>query len=204
MQRTGWNTRLLASTRGRILALLRTGNRTVNELAAALGLTDNAVRAHLLSLERDRLVRQSGTRRGTRKPHATYGLSAGADYIFPKAYGTLLNHFLAVISNRLSSPMMRDVGQVLAGNYLDRLKGLSRPERIEVALGVLQDLGGSARFDKTGGKQFIYGHNGCPLAAVTAGHPDACLIAESLLSKIIGIRAKKCCEYVVRRAAVLS
>src|SRR5205814_755982 len=92
-------------------------------------LTDNAVRAHLLGLEGDRLVPQSGTRRGTRKPHATYGLSAGADYIFPKAYGTLLNHFLAVISNRLSSPtlraMMRDVGQVLAGNYLDRLKGLS-------------------------------------------------------------------------------
>jgi len=83
----------------------------------------------------------------------------------------------------------------LAGNYLDRLKGLSRPERIEVALGVLQDLGGSTRFDKTGGKQFIYGYNGCPLAAVTASHPDACLIVESLLSKIIGIRAKKCCEY---------
>src|SRR5947207_14022546 len=60
MQRTGWNKRLLASTRGKILALLRTENRTVNELAAALSLTDNAVRAHLLSLERDGLVQQHG------------------------------------------------------------------------------------------------------------------------------------------------
>ena len=40
----------MESTRGKILDLLRTKEQTVNELAAALGLTDNAVRAHLLSL----------------------------------------------------------------------------------------------------------------------------------------------------------
>src|SRR5947207_9703432 len=91
MQRTGWNKRLLASTRGKILVLLRAENRTVNELAAALNLTDNAVRAHLVKLERDGLVQQRGMRRGTRKPHVTYALSAEAESIFPKAYGLLLN-----------------------------------------------------------------------------------------------------------------
>ena len=99
------------------------------------------------------------------------------------------------LSSRTLRAMMREVGRVLAKNYIDRSKSLSRPERIEVALAVLHDLGGSARFDKTGGKQFIYGHNGCPLAAVTASHPHACLIVESLLSEIIGIPAKKCCQY---------
>ena len=29
----------------------------------------------------------------------------------------------------------------------------------------------------------------------TASHPEACLIVETLLSKIIGEPAKKCCEY---------
>ena len=42
-----WRQRLLKSTRGQILALLRAENRTVNDLAAVLHLTDNAVRAHL-------------------------------------------------------------------------------------------------------------------------------------------------------------
>src|SRR5436190_15935985 len=98
-----WRQRLLKSTRGQILALLRTGNRTVNELAAILDLTDNAVRAHLLSLERDGLVQQHGTRPGTRKPHATYGLSDEAEHIFPKEYGSLLNHLVTVISNRLTT-----------------------------------------------------------------------------------------------------
>jgi len=44
MKTTGWRARLMESTRGKILDLLRSKERTVNELAAALGLTDNAVR----------------------------------------------------------------------------------------------------------------------------------------------------------------
>lgn len=199
MHRSGWNKRLLASTRGRILALLRDEHRTVNDLATALDLTDNAVRAHLLSLERDGLVQQYGTRRGTRKPHAAYGLSGEAEHIFPKAYGLLFNHFVNAASDRLDSralrAALRDVGSAVAQDHLDRLKGRSRRERIRVALEVLNDLGGSSRFEESGGKQFIHGRNGCPLAAITANHPEACLILEALLSKIIGAPAKKCCEY---------
>ena len=171
----------------------------MNELAAALDLTDNAVRAHLLSLERDGLVQQHGTRPGRRKPHAAYGLSTEAEHVFPKAYGPLLAHFVTVLSNRLTAPVlratMREVGRAIAADYLGRWKGRSRRERIKAALDLLHDLGGLARFDERGGKQFIYGKNGCPLAAVTAGHPEACLIVQSLLSKVIGVPAKKCCEY---------
>jgi predicted ArsR family transcriptional regulator len=199
MHRTAWNKRLLASTRGQILALLRTENRTVNELAAVLNLTDNAVRAHLMSLGRDGLVQQRGLQRGTRKPHVSYGLSAEAEHIFPKAYGPLLNHFVTVISNRLTRRTLRDamrqVGAAVAADHLERLKGQSRRERIKAALDLLNELGGSAKFEEHGGKQLVHGRNGCPLAAVTGSHPEACLIVESLLSKIIGKRVKKCCEY---------
>jgi predicted ArsR family transcriptional regulator len=199
MQRTGWRKRLLASTRGKILALLRTEDRTVTELAAALHLTDNAVRAHLLKLERDGLVQQRGTRRGTRKPHVAYGLGAGAEQIFPKAYAPLLNHLLDALSNRVSQRVvratMKEVGRALAQDHLSRVKGRSRQDRIEVALRLFADLGGSARVDKEHGAQFIYGRDGCPLSVVSAVHPEACLIVESLLSKIIGVQAKKCCEY---------
>jgi predicted ArsR family transcriptional regulator len=197
--RTEWNKRLLASTRGKILALLQTENRTVNELAAALQLTDNAVRGHLLSLERDGLVQHEGTRPGKRKPHAAYGLSAGAERVFPKAYGPLLNHFVTVISSRLTlaalRAAMRDVGRAVAEDHLERWERRNRLERIKAALDLLHDLGGLARFDERDGRQFIYGRNGCPLAAVTSSHPEACLIVESLLSTVIGVPAKKCCEY---------
>ena len=198
MQRTAWNKRLLASTRGRILALLRAENRTVNDLATILKLTDNAVRAHLVSLERDGLIQQHGTRRGTRKPHAAYGLSAEAEHIFPKEYGPLLNHFVTDVSGRLAPgavrATMREVGRAVARDHLGQIRGRSRAERIDIALKVLSDLGGLATLSEREGKKVILG-NGCPLAAVTGTHPEACLIVETLLSKIIGEPAKKCCEY---------
>jgi predicted ArsR family transcriptional regulator len=199
MKSQKWRQRLFKSTRGQILALLRNENRTVNELAAVLNLTDNAVRAQLLSLERDGLVQQHGTRPGTRKPHAAYGLSGESEHIFPKAYGPLLAHFVTVISDRFTRrelrATMREVGRAVAADYVARWKGRGRQERIKAALDLLHDLGGLAKFDEHDGRKFIYGRDGCPLAAVTVTHPEACLIVESLLSEVIGLPAKKCCEY---------
>jgi predicted ArsR family transcriptional regulator len=199
MQRNAWNKRLLASTRGKILGLLRSEDRTVADLAAALNLTDNAVRAHLLSLERDGLVQQRGLRRGTRKPHAVYRLSVEAEHIFPKAYGPLLNHLVDVMSHRLSAralrATMREVGNAVAQDHLAKLTGRSPRERLKAALDLYHDLGGAAKLTNVGGKQLIHGRDGCPLAAVTAAHPEACLIVESLLSKLIGVGVKKCCQY---------
>jgi DeoR family transcriptional regulator, suf operon transcriptional repressor len=196
VKNTGWRKRILESTRGRILDLLRAKEQTVNDLAAALDLTDNAVRAHLSSLERDGLVRQAGTQSGFRKPHVTYALTAESEQIFPKAYGPLLDLLLGVLSRKLSPKelraAMRDVGKMVAANHLLEVEDKTREQRIEAALQVLKDLGGSATFHESEGKHFIRG-NGCPLAAATARHPEACLIAESLLSLIIGAPVKERC-----------
>lgn len=190
-----WRERLLESTRGRILALLRAETRTVNELAAALQLTDNAVRAHLISLERDGLIQRQGSRRGVRKPHVSYGLTADAEQIFPKAYGVLLNHLFSSISRRLSPrdlrASMREVGRALASEHAHGLAKKSRKDRLAAALDLLKKLGGSVTFEHDG-KQRIRG-NGCPLAAITANYPDGCLIVEMLLTEIIGVPVKEHC-----------
>jgi predicted ArsR family transcriptional regulator len=84
MVSTRWDNRFWRSTRGRIISLLRQGSCTVSDLAAELGLSDNAVRTHLDRLERDGLAHASGTRPGTRKPKITYQLTAEAERLFPK------------------------------------------------------------------------------------------------------------------------
>ena len=56
--------RFFESTRGQIVALLRQSAKTVDELARELGLTDNAVRLHLGTLEKDGVVRAGSVRRG--------------------------------------------------------------------------------------------------------------------------------------------
>ena len=198
MKDGGWRERLLESTRGRILQQLRAREQTVNELAATLKLTDNAVRAHLLSLERDGLVQQTGIQPGFRKPHALYGLTSQSEQIFPKAYGVLLDLVLSVFERTLAPAEldagMREVGRHVAALHAGEVKGKSWEQRIEAALAILQELGGSATLEESAGKHFIRG-NGCPMAAATARHPAACLIAESLLTELIGVSVKQRCRH---------
>src|SRR5437764_1870524 len=100
MKPRAWNRRMLESTRGRIISLLRRDEHTVSELAQALGLSDNAIRGHLASLERDGLVRPIGTRRGAHKPTVTYAPTAEAEDLFPRPYGLLLRTILDVCTER--------------------------------------------------------------------------------------------------------
>ena len=63
---TTWDEKFFESTRGQIVVLLRRSGRTVEELARALGLTDNGIRAHLAVLERDGIARQRWRKAGLR------------------------------------------------------------------------------------------------------------------------------------------
>ncbi len=196
MKNIGWRERLFKSTRGKILDLLHARECTVNELAEELHLTDNAVRAHLASLERDRLVAQSGLKPGIRKPHTTYALGPEAEQLFPKAYGRLVALLMSIFSRQVKPRNlragMRLAGRRVAQEYLGGVQRKPRQQRINAALGILKELGGAASFREEGGKHFIYGR-GCPIAAATASHPEACLLAESLLTEIIGSPVKEHC-----------
>src|SRR5689334_8947424 len=90
-------------TRGQVLALLRRGAMTVDELASAIGITDNAVRLHLTALERDGLVRAEGVRRegSVGKPATVYAITPDALAAFSKAYEPVLTTLLVSLAGRL-------------------------------------------------------------------------------------------------------
>ena len=191
----GRDERFFASTRGQVALLLRHGDRTVEDLAQALGLTDNAVRAHLATLERDGLVRQAGLRRGPSKPAYAYALTPAAERLFPKAYGTLLRLLLDVLAERLPpsavDDALRDVGHRVATAQAAPVGELR--DRVDQALAVLADLGGLAEVEEREDGFVIRGAS-CPLAAAVPGHPEVCLLAETLLSDVIGVPVTECCE----------
>ena len=196
MDGSGLDKRFFDSTRGQIVTILRGSPCTVEELAGKLELTDNAVRAHLLTLERDGLVRQSGLRRGPRKPHFTYVLTPEADALFPKAYDALLNQLIAVLKTRLDQAeiddVLREVGRAVAAaapasNKAD-LEG-----RVQTALKVLEAIGGSAEVEQHGDKIVIRG-NSCPLAAAVGVHPEVCRLAETLVAEIVQAPVREVCD----------
>lgn len=187
--------RFFASTRGQVVTLLRRGHRTVDELAQALSLTDNAIRAHLAALERDGLVRQGELRRGGGKPSFTYELTPEAERLFPKAYGVLLQQLLGVLAERLPRDViadaLREVGHRIAAGSIARDEAL--PQRLQAALVMLEDLGGLAEAEAFEGGVLIKGYS-CPLATAVAGNPDTCLLAESLLADLIGVPVRQVCD----------
>src|ERR1700754_2629418 len=188
--------RFFESTRGQIVTILRSSPCTVEELATKLELTDNAVRAHLSTLERDGIVRQSGIRRGARKPHFTYALTEEADGLFPKAYDALLNQLIAVLKHRLSpteiEDVLREVGRAVAAN-IPNGHDASLQSRVQKALRVLEAIGGSAEIEQHDGKIVIRG-NGCPLAAAVSVHPEVCRLAETLVGEIVKVPVVEKCD----------
>lgn len=179
--------RFFESTRGQIVNILRTTPSTVDELARQLDLTDNAVRAHLSTLERDGLVRQSGLRRGPRKPHFTYTLTPEADGLFPKAYDELLNQLIAVLKSRLQpdeiEDVLRQVGRAVAAGAPPK-PDASLESRVQTALQVLAAIGGAAEVEREDDKLVICSA-GCPLAAAVTVHPEVCRLAETLIAEIV-------------------
>lgn len=197
MKRTGLDNRFFGSTRGRIVTLMRGVTKTVNELAEDLELTDNAVRAHLLSLERDGLVKQRGVQRGTRKPHFAYELTEEAEELFPKAYDILFNQLVTVLKRRLTpkalNEVLHELGRSLAGDRTSDSKRAALSARVEKALAALEAIGGHGCVENQAGKIIIQGGL-CPLATAVAEHPEVCQLAESLLSEIVGTTVREQCN----------
>lgn len=193
-----WDARFFESTRGRMVTLLRRSWRTVEELARALDLTDNGVRAHLAVLERDGIVRQRGSvRRGSGggKPAYVYELTSEAEDLFPKAYAPALGRLLDVLAERLgpeeSEALLNSAGRRLVEGKTVPTDGTRA--RLEAAAGVLNELGGLAELEEQDGTLVIRGY-GCPLAAVAPDHPEVCRLAEALVAEVAGVPVHERCD----------
>lgn len=191
-----WRERLLTSTRGRVVALLRRSAQTVNELARMLELTDNAVRLHLSALERDGLIEQHGTRREwTGKPATVYRATQDAEALFPKPYDQVLSELLSLLEQERSPEeldrLVREVGSRLgrAGAATDG----DLAARAAHAAAVLTQLGGLAEVEEDAEGICLQGYS-CPLGRLTAAHPRVCHLAEALVSELVGAPVKECCD----------
>ncbi len=197
MKITKFGQNFLDTTRGRIVGLLRRGIETVDELAQKLEVTDNAVRAHLATLERDGLVKRGGERRGSRKPHFAYALTPEAEQLFPKAYSTLFNQLLAVLKQRLTPQELDDVlhqvaGSLAAGNTPGEDETVE--SRAQRALATFESLGGAPNLKYEGGNISINSLSSCPFDATVSAHPEVCRLAEVFLSEVTGLEVRERCQ----------
>lgn len=196
MANANWRQRILESTRGRVVMLLRHSERTVSDLASELGVTDNAIRLHLAALERDGLVEQSGTRsEWTGKPAVLYRTTGEAEGLFPKPYDAVLSALLSELEQEQDGAaverLLRQAGTRLGASA--RAKNEDLPGRVRHAAEVLTALGGLAEVTEEDGSFLIQGFS-CPLADLVADHPRTCQLAEALVSELVGRSVTECCD----------
>jgi predicted ArsR family transcriptional regulator len=180
-----------------LLRLLREEARTVDDLAAALDLTDNAVRFHLTALEEEGTVERLGSRRhpGVGQPAILYGLTPDAEIAQSRAYAPVLAACISELSNAMPKEQLTDllhrVGQRIAAG-LPRTKG-SLPGRVRAASAILNALGGITTVEHRKDGFYIAG-KACPVAAAVEADACACGAVTSLVSELVRAQVTEKCN----------
>lgn len=188
-----WLDRLVGGTRQDVLELLLRSDRTVQEIADEIGVSANAIRGHLASLERDGLVVRRDARRDTGgKPATVYALSRDADELFPKAYAFVLEGVLSVLDEREGSERVKETLAEVGARAAVPTEG-SQVERVRAAADVLRSLGGTVEVRRENGHWKIRGFS-CPLSSVTSRDARVCGLAEALVERTTGGSVVEVCQ----------
>ncbi len=184
-------------TRARLLTLLRDGAWTVDDLAARLGVTDNAVRFHLDAFERAGTVRKEGLRKvgSAGQPASLYSLSQRGEEAFSRAYAPVLIACLEELRDRTSGPQvvafLRRVGKRLGRGFGHSPGSLS--SRITRASDLLNRLGGMTSVEKSGRTYRIVGR-ACPLSSAVEADHCVCAAVTSLIAEVVGSEVTEQCD----------
>jgi predicted ArsR family transcriptional regulator len=181
--------RFLQTTRGKIVtALRRRHSASAVDLAGEFGLSANAVRQQLLTLERDGYVAERAVRRGPTKPTLEYSLTPGAAELFPQHYDRMLNAVLRGVKESLGPEALNSVidgiGKRAAANYGARISaGDAKGRAIELA-GILRENGVEADVIDLGDRVELREHN-CPYGKTVGEHPEVCSIIHTVLRETV-------------------
>ncbi len=195
MATNGWLQRLLKSSRGRIVAELRRGPATINDLVDRLELSANAVRSHIATLERDGVIAlDEPVRGGVGKPANVYRLTPTASTLTPKAYDTMLATMLDATRDRVGDrgyeSILKNVADKLAG---DEPLTDSFDERLRGTRKLLAQIGANVDVQRSGNTVRLRGSD-CPLASLVAVHPELCSVIAGVIARRLGTKVRECCN----------
>jgi len=128
------------------LLLERKDGLTIDQMAAALGITRTAVREHVGALERERLISTGALASSTGgRPGRLYALTARGMALFPKQYDLMAKLLLESLAHRLGAAEaereMRSMGAGLAQQLKGKVTGRTLGERTRQVAAIMRELG---------------------------------------------------------------
>ncbi len=183
------------SAAGKVLAELRHGPRTVEQISTSLRLTPNAVRNQLRKLQDAEFAVRSGARAGASKPSALYAITLEGQIQFSTLYLPVLTQFLQVAEGKCSGTQlesfMTETGKSLASRYSKPTGALD--DKVRSAARLLKSFGGITEVHARDGSMTIKSLT-CPLSALTAENAAACKVLEGFLEQYLSAAVRVCCS----------
>jgi predicted ArsR family transcriptional regulator len=186
------------SRRAILAALKQHGPTTIATLAAALGLTGEAVRQQLLQLQRDGWVSskidRAPDRARTGRPATAYRLTDAGDHLFPKAYDALSVALIDALSSELGTEATLRILERVSNDRVaavePMLRGLDLAGRVEALKNwyVTDDPYTSV---ERAGSDFRLIERNCPFYNTAMSRPALCSVSINALTRLLGVRVDR-------------
>lgn len=199
----------LGESQQAILDLLkRRGNATIPQLAEVLDLNIETVRDHLKTLARHDLVCRQGSRKsGPGRPEIIYGLSVGAEQLFPRREGEILHDLAAYMVETGHEGILKEFFNRSIGGRrqeaLARVARLKGKARLKEVARILTELGFMAVVEQAAGATHLRLCH-CPLRDLIGATRIPCRAELGFVSELLGERLTResyipsgdpCCSY---------
>jgi DeoR family transcriptional regulator, suf operon transcriptional repressor len=199
------------NTKEQILSLLKlNGSMTILELAHELEITEMAVRRHIQTLERDKLIRSDIKKQTMGRPSKVYQLAEQGEDLFPKKYKEFS---LELLQGLIEAGQEELVKEILIKNrekhfeqyklsdkdktFVEKLKSLIKIQEQEGYMPKLENQEGTVHFKELN----------CPLVEIAKEFPQLCHAERKFIENFLGaeltslssmIEGHNCCHYTIQ------
>jgi predicted ArsR family transcriptional regulator len=180
-----------------LLMLKQEGALPITVLSERLAITYEAVRQHLIALEREELVvrRVQRPKEGSvGRPSALYSLTVAGDHLFPKEYDGLASVLIGAVEEKLGDGALATVLAAITDAQVGRFESIVRTRTLERRLDALRafyrpdDPFMSWRVEDDVVELV---ERNCPFLNVALQRPELCSTSVSALSRLFGYQVAR-------------
>lgn len=161
---------------------------SIDELAAKLEISRNAVKQHLVVLEKQQLVREAALNSTGGRPARSYTLTEQGLNRFPKQYAWFCNLLLSDLAAELSTEalekMMWNMGVKLALSLAPQFSHKDPEQKLAALVELMQSLGYHAELEQQQGQTSIKAVN-CVYHDLAQQHPELCEFDRALMTTLL-------------------
>jgi len=192
--------------------LQRQGSATIKELEDLLGVTTNAVRQHLTTLQGEGFIERRAVHAGVGRPHHAYFTTPKVQELFACQCDdlalTLLQEVFQLEGQERALVLLDRVGTRLAGKYASTVRSSLLQERVGELAGTLNGNGVLSDARMKDDNTFELRTYNCPFHELAQEHREICEMDTNMISKVLGsdVNLSACmldghagCTFVVTR-----